>query len=192
MADELRRVYLDPKQIRVLAHPLRVRLVGELRVDGPATATRLAEALGTNTGATSYHLRQLAEAGLVEEDQGAGRGRERVWRAAHDVSSWQRNAYADDPDATAAADWLTGFQMQAFADRAEEWQRAAPHESAAWRDAAGISDYFLTLSAGQLDGLLKELDAVIERHRRDADADPAPDGRQVLIYVAGMPRMDAS
>jgi DNA-binding transcriptional ArsR family regulator len=192
MADELRHVYLDPKQIRVLAHPLRSRLVGELRLDGPATATRLAEALGTNTGATSYHLRQLAEAGLVEEDPGAGRGRERVWRAAHDVTSWQRNAYAVDPDATAAADWLTGFQVQRFVDRAEEWQRATPDESDAWRDAAGISDYFLTLDAGQLDGLLKEIDAVIERHRVATDADPAPDSRQVLIYLAGLPRVDAS
>jgi DNA-binding transcriptional ArsR family regulator len=192
MADELRHVYLDPKQIRVLAHPLRSRLIGELRLDGPATATRLAEALGTNTGATSYHLRQLAEAGLVEEDQGAGRGRERVWRAAHDVTSWQRNAYADDPDATAAADWLTGFQVQRFADRAEAWQRAVPDESAAWRDAAGVSDYFLTLSAGQLDGLLKELDDVVERHRRDTEADPAPDARQVSLYLGGMPRVEPS
>jgi predicted ArsR family transcriptional regulator len=192
MADELRQVYLDPKQIRVLAHPLRLRLVGELRLDGPATATRLAEALGTNTGATSYHLRQLAEAGLVEEDPGAGRGRERVWRAAHDVTSWQRNAYADDPDATAAADWLTGFQVQNFADRAEQWQRAQADESAAWRDAAGISDYVLTLNPGQLDGLLKEIDAVIERHRVATSAEPAPDSRQVLIYWAGLPRVDGS
>jgi predicted ArsR family transcriptional regulator len=192
MADELRHVYLDPKQIRVLAHPLRSRLVGELRLDGPATATRLAEALGTNTGATSYHLRQLAEAGLVEEDPGAGHGRERVWRAAHDVTSWQRNAYADDPDATAAADWLAGFQVQRFADRAEQWQRALPDEPAAWRDAAMMSDYILTLSSSQLDGLLKELDAVIERHRGETNADPAPDSRQVLIYLAGAPRVGPS
>ena len=192
MADELRHVYLDPKQIRVLAHPLRSRLVGELRLDGPATATRLTAALGTNTGATSYHLRQLADAGLVAEDPDAGRGRERVWRAAHDVTSWQRNAYAGDPDATAAADWLAGFQVQRFADRAEEWQRALPDESEAWRDAAGISDYILTLNPSQLDGLLKELDAVIERHRRDTNAEPAPDSRQVLIYLSGLPRVGPS
>ena len=192
MADERTRVYLDPRQIRVLAHPLRARLIGALRLDGPATATKLAEALDTNTGATSYHLRQLADAGLVEEDPGAGHGRERVWRAVHDESSWQRNAYADDPDAIAAADWLTGFQVQRFVERAEAWQRAVPQESAAWRDAAGISDYFLTLTAGRLDGLLKELEAVIERHRRIAEADPAPGGRQVLIYLAGVPRTDGS
>jgi DNA-binding transcriptional ArsR family regulator len=192
MADELRHVHLDARQIRVLAHPLRARLLGRLRLDGPATATKLAEALSTNTGATSYHLRQLADAGLVLEDERSGRGRERWWRAAHDVSSWQRNAYADDPDATAAADWLSSFQLTTFVDRAEAWQRAAPAESAAWRDAAGFSDYFLTLNPGQLDELLKDIDAVIERHRRSAAEAPVPDARQVLIYLAGMPRVDPS
>jgi DNA-binding transcriptional ArsR family regulator len=192
MADELRHVHLDSRQIRVLAHPLRARLLSRLRLDGPATATKLAEALGTNTGATSYHLRQLAEAGLVVEDHDAGRGRERWWRAAHDVTSWQRNTYVDDPDATAAADWLSSFQVSSFTGRAEAWQRAVPDEPIEWRDAAGFSDYILTLSASQLDGLLKELDDVIERHRRSATAEPAPDVRQVLIYLAGLPRIDPS
>jgi hypothetical protein len=82
--------------------------------------------------------------------------------------------------------------VQRFVQRAEEWQRAVPDESVAWRDAAGLSDNVVTVNAGQLDGLLKELDAVIERHRREADADPAPDSRQVLIYVAGLPRVGAS
>jgi len=62
---EQREVHLDARQIRVLAHPLRFRLLGRLRLDGPATATGLARALETNTGATSYHLRQLADVGLV-------------------------------------------------------------------------------------------------------------------------------
>jgi DNA-binding transcriptional ArsR family regulator len=190
MADELRHVQLDARQIRVLAHPLRARLLGRLRLDGPATATKLAEALGTNTGATSYHIRQLADAGLVLEEERSGRGRERWWRAAHDVSSWQRNAYADDPDATAAADWLSSYQVTNFVDRAEAWQRAVPGESAAWRDVAGFSDYFLTLNPGQLDELLKEIDAIIERHRLSAADAPGPDARQVLIYLAGLPRVE--
>jgi DNA-binding transcriptional ArsR family regulator len=192
MADELRTVNLDARQIRVLAHPLRARLLGRLRLEGPATATGLAAALGTNTGATSYHLRQLAEAGLVEEDPGAGHGRERVWRSAHDVTSWQRNAYAGDPDATAAADWLAGYQISVFAEQAEAWQRAIGDEPVEWRAAAAFSDYFLRLSAGQLDGLLKELDDVVERHRRDTEADPAPDARQVSLYLGGMPRVEPS
>ncbi|HWH01466.1 MAG TPA: helix-turn-helix domain-containing protein, partial [Pilimelia sp.] len=74
---------LTGAQLRVLAHPLRSRLLGSLRVHGPQTATALAARLRTNTGAASYHLRQLAGAGLVAEETGRGRGRERWWRAAH-------------------------------------------------------------------------------------------------------------
>ena len=76
-----RVIKLNSQQIRTLAHPLRSRLLGALRVDGPATATTLAQALDTNTGATSYHLRQLAEVGLVAEDVDRGTGRQRWWRA---------------------------------------------------------------------------------------------------------------
>ena len=62
---EPRIVELDSHKLRVLAHPLRSRLLATLRAEGPATATSLAATLGTNSGATSYHLRQLAEAGLA-------------------------------------------------------------------------------------------------------------------------------
>jgi predicted ArsR family transcriptional regulator len=192
MADDLRHVNLDSRQIRVLAHPLRARLLSRLRLDGAATATRLAEKLGTNTGATSYHLRQLADVGLVTEDQNAGRGRERWWRSAHDVSSWDRDAYAGDEDAMAAADWLTSHQARSVAERMEDWHRAAPGESAEWRRAADFSDYILTLNAPQLTELTRELDGVIERWRSETSATPAPDARQVLIYLYSLPRAEPS
>ena len=183
------QVHLDARQIRVLAHPLRSRLLGRLRMDGPATATRLAEALGTNTGATSYHLRQLADVGLVAEDDSAGRGRERWWRAAHDMSSWQRDAFAGDSDATAAADWLDSYALRRFVARAESWQRARPDAPPAWRIAAGFSDYFLHLGTEQLRALTAELDTVIERYRALGQTDPGPDARQVLLYLYAIPRL---
>jgi predicted ArsR family transcriptional regulator len=192
MADELRRVHLDPRQIRVLAHPLRARLLAQLRVGGPATATRLAEVLGTNTGATSYHLRQLADVGLVVEDPDAGRGRERWWRSAHDVSSWHRDEYADDPDAMAAADWLNSHSARRLAERIEDWHRDAADEPVEWRQAADFSDYILRLSATQLVALTAELDEVIERWRRTTRDAPAPDARKVLLYLYGLPVKEES
>jgi predicted ArsR family transcriptional regulator len=188
MADELRHVHLDAGQIRVLAHPLRARLLAELRYHSPATATRLAEVLGTNTGATSYHLRRLADVGLVLEEQGAGRGRERWWRSAHDVSVWHRDEYAGDPDAMAAADWLNSYTARGLASRVEAWHRNVAAEPAEWRAAADFSDYILQMNAEQLVALTKELDAVIERHRRQTAAAPAPDARQVLLYLYSLPR----
>jgi DNA-binding transcriptional ArsR family regulator len=66
-------------QLRGLAHPLRLQLLHVLREDGPATATQLARRLGESSGSTSYHLRALYRAGMVEEAERRN-GRERWWQ----------------------------------------------------------------------------------------------------------------
>jgi DNA-binding transcriptional ArsR family regulator len=186
MSDDLRHVHLDARQIRVLAHPLRARLLSQLRLSGPATATRLAQALRTNTGATSYHLRQLADVGLVEEDA-VGRGRERWWRPAHDVTSWERDWYAGDPDALAAADWLTSNFARQLAERVEDWNHRAPDEPEEWRAAVQFSDWIMQLSAAQVTAMTAELETVIQRWRQQSDDDPDPDARQVLLHLYPVP-----
>src|SRR5690606_41867226 len=85
-------VVLTPEALRVLAHPLRARLLSALRRDGPATATELASALHTNTGATSYHLRKLADLRLVTEIGGQP-GPQPRRRGAHASHGWPD----DDP-----------------------------------------------------------------------------------------------
>lgn len=182
------QVRLDSRQVQVLAHPLRARLLSTLRFTGPATATRLAEVLGTNTGATSYHLRQLAEIGLVVEDDRPARGRERWWRSAHDVSSFWRADFAGDADATAAFDWLNTYAIGQFVAHADAWSRAAPDEPAEWTDAAGLSDYLLSVNPDQLRALVLDLHDVVERHRAAATP-PAPDARPVMFYLYGAPRV---
>ena len=79
----------DVRALRALAHPLRSRLLAQLRLHGPATASRLGRAVGESSGSTSYHLRQLAAYGFVEEVEGQGTARERWWRARHRLTSWQ-------------------------------------------------------------------------------------------------------
>ena len=72
MADDPVESSTDPAPAawRLLAHPLRSRILAHLRLHGGATAADLARALSSNTGATSYHTRVLAEAGLVTEVSG--------------------------------------------------------------------------------------------------------------------------
>ncbi|TCB95298.1 ArsR family transcriptional regulator [Micromonospora zingiberis] len=186
---EPRVVHVDARQIRALAHPLRVQLLGALRTSGPATATELAAELDTNTGATSYHLRQLAEVGLVVEEPAEGAGRRRYWRAAHDVSSWQTTDFEGDPEARAAADWLQGRQFQFVAEFAQRWIAVQHDRPREWRAAVDFSDTLLTLSPAQLRALNDELWAVIKRYR-DADVPEAPDApaaEQVILFVAGFP-----
>ncbi len=184
-----RAVRVDHRQVRVLAHPLRIRLLGALRVHGAATATALAELLGTNSGATSYHLRQLAEVGLVVEDPDRGRGRQRWWRAAHDVTSFEPTDFDDDPDARAAIDWIQGNQVRLLAEHAERWFAVQHEWSPAWRDAFGMGDAFLTIPAERLQALEAELWQVLERYRTEAD--PAePGAERVQVFLAAYPLLE--
>jgi DNA-binding transcriptional ArsR family regulator len=133
-----RRVHLDSAQLRVLAHPLRSRLLSALRAFGPATATELAQRLQTNSGATSYHLRQLADVGLIEEQPEESGGRRRCWRAAHDVTSYRESSFADDADDRAAVDWLLGHHIRLVQRWTEDWLESRREWSTEWRDAGAM------------------------------------------------------
>ncbi len=174
------------QQLRVLAHPLRSRLLGALRFHGPATATSLAARLGTNSGATSYHLRQLADAGLVEDDEERSTGRDRVWRAAHDSTSWSAADVEDDPDATAADEWLLRHQAHTSAGWLHQWLEERRDWSHEWRDAADQSDYHLDLTPDGLRALMAELHEVLGRHRDAADATGGT-GERVTVLLQAFP-----
>src|SRR5690349_5424823 len=90
----------DPRALRAYAHPTRMALMALLRRDGPQTATRAASAIGESVASCSFHLRQMAKYGLVEE-AGGGRGREKPWRATALFTSW--DTAAADPAAAQAA-----------------------------------------------------------------------------------------
>jgi predicted ArsR family transcriptional regulator len=180
---------LDAETLLALSsHPLRPRLLFQLRLRGPATATRLAQDLGTNSGATSYHLRRLAEVGLVVETD-EGQGRERWWKAAHEGHSWFPSDLVHDEHGEAVITVLRSAQMRRFTEltqRLLDREHGWPPE---WRDLAGASDYFLQLTAQQLGELLEELDAVIARYRH---LDAAPGAERVNLYLHVLPEDDPS
>ena len=53
--------------LRAMASPIRMRILGTLRVNGEQTVGSISEQLGEAPGAISYHLGQLAHAGLVKK-----------------------------------------------------------------------------------------------------------------------------
>jgi DNA-binding transcriptional ArsR family regulator len=71
----------SPATLKALSSPLRRKILHHLGVHGPGNSTTIAEAVGESSGTTSYHLRQLAEAGLITEAADLAKGRERWWRA---------------------------------------------------------------------------------------------------------------
>lgn len=179
--------HLESASLRALAHPLRTRLVAALRLHGPSTATALAQRLGTNSGATSYHLRQLADAGLVEEDPERGTARDRWWRSSHEGTTLTATDFTDDPDDRAAADWLTRHYARQRHRWNEDWLDVAETWPTAWREASSQSDAWLELTAEQLAALNAELLEVIARHKSAADpTDPAAE--RVVVLLASFPQ----
>ena len=175
-------IRLDATAVRVLAHPLRSRLLSRLRLSGPATATELATELATNTGATSYHLRKLESVGLVT-DTGEGEGKRRLWRASTSFHAFQPSDYRDDDDAAAAVGWLQRDYVRRMAERAERWLDVAEGWPADWVDAAGLSDTFVTVTVDQLRACQSELAAVLDRWRFVGEGDPAARRVQVSVLV---------
>jgi DNA-binding transcriptional ArsR family regulator len=188
---ERRRVTLDSAQLRCLAHPLRSRLLSALRLDGPSTSARLAARLATNTGATSYHLRQLADAGLVEEDPDRGTARERWWRAAHDITSYVDTDFDADPDDRAAAEWLVGHHARQKTRWRDDYLESRAQWPAEWRAAASLGDVRLRLTADQLARLTEELYDVLRRYDElPVEDDAEGDTEQVMILLDAFPVHD--
>lgn len=156
---DVSRITPDPTALKALTHPLRLRLLGLLRVDGPATASGLAARLGLNSGATSYHLRQLALHGFIEEDEGRGSQRDRWWRARHETTRFAAN----DSEGEVLESGL------AFGQAALNWQMqqmqgalaAYPELSPAWRKASSINDYTIPMTAAGAAALVDKLQALL-------------------------------
>lgn len=174
---------LTPEAVKVLAHPLRSRLLSTLRRGGPATATTLATALSTNSGATSYHLRKLESVGLVA-DTGEGAGKQRLWRAATSSHSWAPSELSDDEDAATALSWLERDYLRLFSTDFGHWLDVAEAWPSEWQDAAGLGDTRLDLNAEQLVALRADLDQVYERYEA---AGGGPGSRRVTIWRAMYP-----
>jgi DNA-binding transcriptional ArsR family regulator len=183
-------VHLDARTLRGLAHPLRVRLLGLLRTDGPSTATALAARLGLTSAATSYHLRQLATYGFIVEDAGRGQGRERWWRAAHRSTSMSLAEVADDPGAIEAGEIYLRGVAQVYALNVQAHLDELTALPDRWRAAGTLSDVVLRLTPEETEDVAAQLWAVVERYR-SADVPAAqapPDARRVTVQLQVFPR----
>ncbi|MEV7088713.1 helix-turn-helix domain-containing protein [Streptomyces sp. NPDC093085] len=177
---------LDARSLRGLAHPLRMRLLSTLRHNGPATASQLAARLGESSGATSYHLRQLAEYGFVEDDPERGKGRERWWKAAQDGVRFTEELHANpDPEVRGAADLFLHEVATTHTQELTTWLGTAGDWPVEWSQAADMSDFTLRLTAAQLIEMNEKVHEVIEGYRRLGPA--AEDAPKVRIHLHAFP-----
>jgi DNA-binding transcriptional ArsR family regulator len=177
------RELTDPRTMRALAHPMRIRLLEVLSDAGELTATEAGERLGESPASCSFHLRQLAKYGFVEEAPHAGGGRRRPWRR-KGVGTTFSDVH-DDPETREAAIALSRVLRDrhlASAQRGLEVSLALPAE---WRRAVGMSDYTLYVTPEELTAITHEILAVWRRYQ-DRIEDPAkrPDGSRPIQMLA--------
>lgn len=178
---------LDASSLRGLAHPLRMRLLDSLRLDGPSNSTRLAERVGESTGTVSWHLRQLAQHGFIEEDTARGNQRERWWRAPSRREIVDTVALEGEfASKVAAASVLEELLRWSFG-RVTQYVREDWPEP--WRAAGTVSEWTeLRLTAEQLRELTAELAEVIERRMPAPGAVPEPDSLPVIVQLQAFAR----
>jgi DNA-binding transcriptional ArsR family regulator len=161
----------DPRSLRALAHPLRLQLLGLLRADGPATASQLAARTGQSSGATSYHLRQLAEFGFVQDAEERGNARDRWWRAVHRSTEFDFPEDVADEEGRALGEQYLRVVADTYARRLDAAIAAFPtiHEDLGpgWLHGFTMSDQRLRLTRDEAETLVAELLAVVRRYRQD-------------------------
>lgn len=163
------RKLTDARTLRALAHPVRIALYEELAYGGGAmTATELGKRIGETPTTCSFHLRQLAKYGFVEE-AGGGKGRVRPWRLTS--FGWNIPA-AHDPETRIAGDAVLRLSRERGFARYQRWQEAKAAYPREWQQAADDSDYLTYVTADELKQLNQELHAVLGRFW-DRLADPA-------------------
>jgi DNA-binding transcriptional ArsR family regulator len=166
---ELRRI-TDAQTMRALAHPVRIALIEELSIAGPMTATEVGEHIGESPTTCSFHLRQLAKYGFVEE-AGGGKGRARPWRMTSIGMSF--SPVHDDPDAEIAASALSRVLRERQLGRYQTWLQTKAAYPRRWREAADESEWGSYLTADELDQLNEEIVTLLRSRFPDRLTDPS-------------------
>ncbi|ASO22719.1 DNA-binding transcriptional ArsR family regulator [Actinoalloteichus hoggarensis] len=159
------RKTIDVSGLRALAHPLRIELLDQLSLHGPATASQLGRRLGETSGSTSYHLRQLARHGLIEDDERQGSGRERWWRHREGGIRLHGHEFLRREDTRAAAQLVIREFQRGKDERLQRWMETYQQWSQEWIEASIDGVMMMRLDAAELHELVTELGAVIDRYR---------------------------
>lgn len=180
----------DVRELTALAHPVRMGIIEQLSLDSPLTATQLAERLDESPANCSWHLRKLAEHGVVEEAEG-GRGRRRPWRMTEVGLQW--DAQSEDPEERRAARALTQAMMSRvlarFHDGHERLETDGGPDGVRWRAASGGTETMAWLTADELAELNGEVMGLLRRYEaRLVDAQQRPSGSRLCELVSwGLP-----
>jgi hypothetical protein len=180
-----RREIRDAQTARAMAHPLRIRLVEQLTFGGPMTATRLSELVGESPANCSWHLRQLAKYGFVEEASG-GVGRERPWQVV--VQSNNFGPEGIDAETLAASQATVRLWFDREVEALLAWNAREASEGE-WAHAAYLNQSTGWLTMDELRAVSQEMQEIMTRflHRINDPASRPPGARPVRLISWGIP-----
>src|SRR5262249_47487382 len=145
-----RRWVGDVSTARVLSHPVRWRLLGLLRSEGPATAAQLAERIGQSAANCSWHLRLLHQHGFVSPAPTASR-RDRPWRV-EDLTLVLADPAGRLPSDEQVA-MLSVFHEYEIEQFRSWWHTKRARQPHQWQEAAFSQLSLVWLTAAELDRL---------------------------------------
>jgi DNA-binding transcriptional ArsR family regulator len=153
------RKLTDPRAMRAVAHPVRIALLEVLGSEGPLTATQAGELIGESPTTCSFHLRQLAKYGFIEEVEGVA-GRRRPWRLIHTGLSF--SDVSDDPETRLAATALSRVLHAFYLDRLKEGLALRRDTPTEWQKATGASEFLLYVTVDELHALDDQMNALVK------------------------------
>lgn len=175
------RKLTEAADLKALAHPLRMELLGHLVLHGPATASELARALDESPSNCSWHLRKLAEHRFVEEVPDAV-GRNRPWRATSTGLSWTDDG---DSDAAAAGRELSEALLSRELERFRASRAAADQEPPEWRHAGDFAQSATWLTAEEATEMSARITELLMSYsHRVTDPASRPEGARLVSMVA--------
>ncbi len=188
MEDSGIRQITDSRVLAAMSHPLRRRLLSLLKLDGPATASMLAQRTGQAVGNLSHHLRVLAAASLIEEAPELARDRrEHWWRRTAPTLTWSASDFTGDVVSDAVARAAESINLDRQLAPLSQWARAADEEKARWPDGPFSIDSWMRVTDAELAEFSAEMLALV---RRWADRRLPDDGRErgtVFVFAHGVP-----
>jgi DNA-binding transcriptional ArsR family regulator len=178
MSDDIREIR-DSKVLAAMSHPLRRRLLDLLNLDGPATASMLADKTGQAVGNISHHIKVLAAVDLVTEAPELARDqRERWWRRIADGFRWAASDFPDDPVAEAAEQLSLERQSTVY----REWLAQRDAEPEPWRSSGAFSvDHWARLSVAELHELDERIIALFNEYSKRQIPDDGAERRPVFL-----------
>lgn len=168
-----------------MAHPLRLQLIGTLRIDGPQTVGALSERLDAAPGSISFHLGTLERHGFVEQAPDLARDRrERWWRATAERTTFEPIDLQEDPAQRVAGRAMRQAIVQQYAAGQLAYLETEDALDPSWIAAATMGDDAMWLTPAQLRELSDELEALSSRWHRRGDREAAGAEPVHVIYAA--------